>query len=348
MGELIEGIFEGLEGAGAEAMNVFTTISESVEKFKELGPVAEFIAAAFEKTGAQGEKIKSDWSQVVNNVLAIAAVFITQVEPLIDGVLKSVNNSIKEFAPALTEAIKEGKVEELLGDAFEAAVEHLGNLLFNPHFWIGLGEMAGSALDLALVGLGKVILNIGILLKTVLDKAFQDSFQVIGKIPGLGKALGISDYRAESFGQIYDGNQKGNAPANQFLDTVMAALRDTSAQGMQEFAKAIDESKNGPAQNKFDRLLHSLTATAAPAVTPINSGSVAPPHPDTGNQNHYHPEFTSLEKMGFIMGGANDPYHQRSLQMLTVIADATQKMVGIIEHSGHPTSSIFQLNINQP
>jgi hypothetical protein len=43
--------------------------------------------------------------------------------------------------------------------------------------------------------------------------------------------------------------------------------------------------------------------------------------------NHFKPEFTSLEKMGFIMSGGKvqNPYHQRSLDLLQQIAENTKR-----------------------
>ena len=338
MGELLEGLLEGLGDFASQTSEVISAFGEAGDKLKDLGPIAEFVRASFEKTGAQFQQMRADWAAIQNDTLQIGAAIASQIAPTVDEILMTIHDDIKDFGPALSNAIKEGKVEELLGDAFEAAVERAGDMLFNPHFWTGLAGAIGAALDMVLVGVMKIVVNIGIALKTVLDKAFQDIYQEMGKIPGMGRALGLGDYKAESFSQIYQENLKGNAAGNETLDVMMGAMKDSMALSVKEFIGAIDESKTGEAQTKLNELVHSLVpnshedivhppTTAHPDLRRHLSHTHQENHPEESDKTtHFHPEFTSLEKMGFIMSGGKvqNPYHQRSLDLLQQIAENTK------------------------
>jgi hypothetical protein len=60
---------------------------------------------------------------------------------------------------------------------------------------------------------------------------------------------------------------------------------------------------------------------------PKNPNTVDAKNIDLG-RNHFKPEFTSLEKMGFIMSGekVQNPYHQRSLDLLQQIVENTKQL----------------------
>jgi hypothetical protein len=326
MGELLEGLIGGMADFASQAGEVMSSLNEAGENLKDLGPVAEFVLAAFEKTGAQCQQIKADWEAIQNDVLEIAAAFISQVEPVVDKILKKMHGDLKDVGPALAEAIKQGKLEELLGHAFESAVERLGNMLFNSHFWIGLGEMVAGAFEMEKGAITKIFLNIGIILKSVLDKTFQDIYQGMGKIPGLGKALGLSDYHAESFSKIYEGNLADNAIENQSFDKFIAGGKDLFTQGMHEFGTAINESKTGTAQGTPHSSVPSPVSKNSSAKSGSNEHSRATENMDKLDQSSFKPEFTSLEKMGFIMSGSKvqNPYDQRKIDLLQQIAENTR------------------------
>ena len=301
MGELIEGLLE----FGSEANGFISKVEEITVSLKNMAEVFD----TFFNTG------------------------------VMEKAFENVQDKIKSIGPMLAAAAKQGRLNELLGDAFEAAVERLGSLLFNPNFWMGLAYMLEGAFGMAGAGLMKIVLNTGIALKTVLDKAFQDIYQEMGKIPGVGKALGLSDYKAESFSQIYEENRQANAPANQYLNKLTGIGEEFFTEGRNYFSEAIDESKTGPAQDKLKSLERPLSPPPAktPAHVPAPSSNEAKSHDshphhhhhpkakESDARNHFKPEFTSLEKMGFIMSGnkVQNPYDQRKIDLLQQIARNT-------------------------
>lgn len=309
MGELIEGIIN----FGTELEGIITRIEEVAAALKNM---AEIFDSLFDTKAAEE-------------------------------MFQNIEDKIKSIGPTLAAAFKQGKLEDLLGNAFEAAVERLGNLLFNPHFWSGLGTMLLAEFEMQEATIMKIILNIGIVLKTVLDKAFQDVYQGIGKIPGLGKALGLSDYKAESFSQIYQENLHNNAEANAFLGKFIGAGKILFVEGAKEFGKAISESGTGPAQAQFASQWHSLAPAPPKIDAPSPTHNVAPlnprhpqhndnppANPEQSGRNEFRshkPEFTSLEKMGFIMSGSkvHNPYDQRKIDLLQQIVHNTSQRVGL-------------------
>ncbi|HSY42850.1 MAG TPA: hypothetical protein VK811_03000 [Candidatus Acidoferrum sp.] len=78
-------------------------------------------------------------------------------------------------------------------------------------------------------------------------------------------------------------------------------------------------AERGKFKTDFDKLM------AAAFGDPKKSDTPDAKNLDLG-PNHFKPEFTSLEKMGFIMSGekVQNPYHQRSLDLLQQIAENTK------------------------
>jgi hypothetical protein len=202
MGEILEGLLAGLEEFGSKGMEIVTAMSEGVEKFKELGPIAEFIVAAFDKTGAQAAKIKGDFANIQEDVLGIAAAFISQIEPAVDSILKSVHNSIKDFGPALAEAFKEGKAGELLKLSIIVAAEYAGSFIKNyigsPHLWKGVWDEMKAEFLISFASIESMFIGFGALIETTLDMVVQGFTKHFGIemaqiLSSAGKALAIID-----------------------------------------------------------------------------------------------------------------------------------------------------------
>jgi hypothetical protein len=72
-------------------------------------------------------------------------------------------------------------------------------------------------------------------------------------------------------------------------------------------------------ENDFNKLITAAFGNPKDSNT-ANAQNIGP------GPNHFKPEFTSLEKMGFIMSGGKvqNPYHQRSIDLLQQIAENTK------------------------
>jgi hypothetical protein len=76
-----------------------------------------------------------------------------------------------------------------------------------------------------------------------------------------------------------------------------------------------------------DKLKTDFNNLIGVAYGDSNDSSTANAKKVSPGSNHFRPEFTSLEKMGFIMSGekVQNPYHQRSLDLLQQIAENTKQ-----------------------
>jgi hypothetical protein len=364
MEEILDALLGGMEEFGSKGLEIVTAMSEGSDKFKELGPIAEFIAAAFEKTGAQATKIKGDFANIQEDVLSIAAAFISQVEPAVDSILQAIHNGIKGFGPALSEAFKEGKAGELLELSIMVAAEYAGSFIMNylgsSHFWKGIWDGMKAEFLISLANMESEFIAFGALLKTILDVAVQEFSKHFGTdlaliLSNAGKALAVIDPSAGKLLQLAAGglmagfemhSGKGNF-LEQFQNnysTAVGALGafgpgklfgqglDLGGQAATEEVSALrDAMKNASAEDapSLKALMNSLQVqSSAGAGTNKDGGSGR--STDAGSsstsnaEGHWHPEFTSLEKMGFVMSGAKvqNPYDQQKITLLQQIRDA--------------------------
>jgi hypothetical protein len=134
------------------------------------------------------------------------------------------------------------------------------------------------------------------------------------------------------------------------MDLFEQTMRQSSHTGalLEQYSKTFEEVKAGRMGINDDILgmQAALAGKIAPGILDIYAGAfddaknmgLSWPLTHSGNpdyslgQNHYRPEFTSLEKMGFIMSGAkvHNPYDQRKIDLLRQIVHNTS----LLEHHG--------------
>jgi hypothetical protein len=108
------------------------------------------------------------------------------------------------------------------------------------------------------------------------------------------------------------------------LDSFQREMNESSAAGgwLEKYSQAFEGIK---LPQTVDELLANAVITARDK---LNAGDHIPEAKNTGSgPDHYKPEFTSLEKMGFIMSGSKvqNPYDQRKIDLLQQIAENTKK-----------------------
>jgi hypothetical protein len=142
------------------------------------------------------------------------------------------------------------------------------------------------------------------------DTAFQKLYEWIGKTPKLGKMLGLDGFKASSFNENFAARKKQGAEGMGVVDDMMKYGTGMEIAGFKKLAGSVkDALKNagGPQQTALENFFSGLTKRA-PKLSPESGSKGGPVDEDLMNQEkHYKPEFTSLEKMGFVMGGANNP-----------------------------------------
>ena len=321
------GIF-GRSGAGNAIQ-----LSHSMDEFSEAMKRAATQAYVFERMAATFAAIERGVQRVKNILGPIFSGIAEGVGPALKKALDWLNkidlskigHSIAVFFRVLQQAFQEGMVYELMTETFEAAVEYLGNLIFgllgSGTFWSGIWDIMVGEFITKWAVIAKLFMNLGVVLTAALTTAFQTVFEWVGKIPKVGKMLGLSGYKAQTFGENYaEGRDNANG-ANKMIDGWLGVGAVRLASGSDKMNKAWAEASansGGPAQDRLAATIKKLKGDIVWEHSPKDTETDKQGAPIGGD---YKPEFTSLEKMGFVMSGlGNADFAQRT-------ANATEQIV---------------------
>jgi hypothetical protein len=164
-------------------------------------------AAIFNRIAAASQLIGNTWLGIKREFGGFFAGIAEGVIPIIQGALNMVKGlnltaigqklgeALGDAWGVLVEAFKEGKIGELLSAGFDAAVEHLGNVLFgvlgDGAFWGGIWDVMLGEFQSHMAVIAKAFLNLGNILVATIGQAFDTIISQISKSPKLAKALGI-------------------------------------------------------------------------------------------------------------------------------------------------------------
>ena len=304
----------GIFGRG-EAGNA-VQLSHSMGEFTEAMKRAETQAYVFEKmaqTFAAIERGLQRIKHVLDPLFTGVAVGIgPAIKKAFDWLnsidLSKIGHSIAMFFRVIQEAFKEGVVYDLMTETFEAAVEFLGNMIFNllgsGSFWSGIWDYMVGSFILQWAVMAKLFMNLGVILKASLTTAFQAVFEWIGKIPKVGKMLGLEGYTADKFSANYAAERENASGANKMIDGWLATGVGRMEGSRDKMAKAMAEAyanSGGPAQDRLAARIRGLQAKVH--LDTDKKKDDAAGGTDVPMGGNYKPEFTSLEKIGFVMSG---------------------------------------------
>jgi hypothetical protein len=312
--------------------------ARSMDDFQHAMGAAAQKAAEMERAAATFQKIQvlliSIKDGVGNLFLGLAEGIAPFLKIALEGI-KSMEASflrIGKFAgqifSGVAEAFKEGKITELLQLSFAAGVEYFTNLLAgtigSAAFWQGIWEVMAGSFTSAFAEILMVAASIGSVLTAAFDTAFQKLYEWMGKIPKVGKMLGLENYHAQSFGENFIQRKNEAAGGMSVLNEMQGWGLGKIAAGNSKIGGAVmDASKNagGPAQAALENFFNGLVKRAPQLMAEKSTGS-APKLELPATENKYKPEFTAFEKMGFVMGGGNS-LMKRSEDLLAQIARNT-------------------------
>lgn len=318
----------------------FLALVRSSKEFGEALKQNAAAAAQMAKNAAIFERVERAFNQLRDKTKNIFAGLATAIAPVLETVLdwinqidfKKIADSIRDAFDFVAEAFSQGKLTELLGAAFEAGVERFGNLFFgllgNSSFWGAIWDVAwGSflALDAKMLG---VFLSLGTALKAAFMTAVDFLLVELGKIPKVGKWLGLEGRQSTSFSDIYASFREDDQPGHEMLNQLAEAGKQAAAGGLSKFKQTwSDASANagGPAQERLQALASGLWN----AVQRRRAGQKPGENPATQGRQlgvAYRPESTNLEKMGFVLGGG------RSGDPARDTARNTKEMVGLLQN----------------
>ena len=307
-----------------EAANM-VQLSRSMDEFRDGMKRAEVQAKVFQRVAEVFDTIEKAVARVKDKLAPVFLVIAEHIAPAMEKVLAAVNNfdlspmvnGIGEAFDVFAEAFAEGKVMELLSAGFGAAVEYMGNMLFNilgdPDYWTAIFENAVDSFWVVIGVITKAFLNLGVILKAAISTAFDMLFEQIGKIPGLGKMLGLAGGdKAKSFGEHYAEEKDKAKGANKMVDEFTGAGVDRYGKNLKRMGGILSRANanaGGPEQDQFNDLVNGLLGRKKSAAKGAKKAD------KLGGDDELEPgkgqkvSATSIEKMGFVFGGGMSTDH---------------------------------------
>ena len=298
--------------------------ANDAKNWERLAPLFDSVEKAMGKIKSIGSNLFAGVAEGFAPLLLRGTAYLEQWRDNISDIGKKIGG----FGRAFAEAFREGRANEFISLAFEAGFDKAESYgkIFITAFAAGLSEALSQGLITAFKNTIKLIgsgyLDMGMAAyysgQIALAKNRLNDFQEKG-VPTGGFGQNVT-YRPATSSDISSAqkdvanweqklNQAGQnmAAANGALAT---DLRQNLISGITAGWAAAKQSWQAAgstpseAQKKFEALLTSMLANA-PGLPTSNNLNNKDGHGLDGIVNHYKPEFTSFEKMGFVMGGGN-------------------------------------------
>lgn len=210
-------------------------------------------AAIFQRSAAAMDKL--------GDAVQIAKVKISEV---FAGLAEQVTNA----ALVAQQAFGDGQLASLISlglqAAFEKGTSYLSALLGNPTFWSGMIDAGLGAFAALGGGLLKIMQAPLAFIQAAYDALIQSNMEQVGKIPGVGKALGLSDFKSQGFDELLAERQRdgvslyGSSP-DEIFKTAVESIKAGLPQLGDAFSAAAAAS-GGPLQTAFSQLFAELQA----------------------------------------------------------------------------------------
>ena len=328
MGDMLQ-----ISRSGAQFDEALSKARQFAGIYNLLAPLAEKYERTLSYAKMQWEAI---WSEVALQLLPVLQEVLDKVQRL--NVTKFAQN-LGDAIRAIEEAFAEGKITDLIEAGFEAALELMinviGGTLGSGSFWGGIWDVMVGRFKVEVGVMMELMLNFGEYIRSIFDSAVQHLILGISKVPILGKKLGLEGFEPDSFEDIYARNKAEGKEAQPIFGDIRRSGVQQMASGAEEIFKAgVDAVKNsgGPAQEAFVKMVRGLSSRAPTNRAGEAPGAAGPQDNASLSMSHYRPQFISLEKMGFVMGGAGTAlnYQRRA-------ADAAEGILHyLVAHSGAP------------
>ena len=323
------GIF-GREGA-AQMVQLSRSTGEFGEAMRKAQREAQNLqrnAEAFARIERGIDAIKGKVGSLFTGIAEGLAPGIQAIEDQLNAIdLTSVGERIGKVLTAFAEAFREGKLSELIA------------LSLKTGFEVGV-----AALPVVLEKIGYMLLKVFetplLYLQAGMEWVIEKAMEGLGKIPGVNKATGLKDFKADSFDDILKERKQDGLKFN--LGSGEFGLDDISSDADERWAEAKKKIKTigSPLMGMIDGL-----ASRAPKLKGANAEAKKLGDQLTPSQNHYKNEANSFEKMGFVMGGSANPLlelNRRTASATEKTAQGINKLVGMFG-GGTPAGATNQL-----
>lgn len=189
----------------ARAAKVFADIDNTIVSIKGKlagmwAGIAEGLAPMFKAALSYIQSLPiEEFGQKLGNVFKVVTQAFRE-NALGDLLLQSLSIAAQEVGNVISKSITAiaGGIGSLL-DTLPGVLAAAFETLTNADFWTGIAQLALGAFESLGAGLLNIFMKPLTYLQAGMDTIVQRLAEGIGKIPGLGKALGLSGYTASSF-----------------------------------------------------------------------------------------------------------------------------------------------------
>jgi hypothetical protein len=319
-------------------------IARSMQEYQRVMNATKGDASVFGAMAHAWQEIVGDVEIFDSHIQAIWAGIASGITPELHKVMGEVNDFIANLGPAIAGAFQFGQVSTLFQDALMAALEqasYYGARVFEA-MAVGLGDAIYAAMNIALTDFLPEYVN------GVKNAAKLASLYLVSEGADSDKAnaqkhlAGATTDKDKNFWQEridYDNQSMVaaaqetskilNAGGEDFHKHLLAATNDAGdafAKGVTDVIKDWQSTADPNAPHKAtDKLQTDIQNLAGawlskhPETADGKGDSIPPP-------NHYKREFTSLEKMGFVMGGSSN-FMKRSEDLLSQLVNGMKTLI---------------------
>ena len=332
----------------------FLQIVGSIHEFNDALADSKTQAAIFGNLAPIASKLDATFISIRAHIEASFASLATSLGPALQRAADYVNGlstSMMHFAEnasrGIVEAFKEAKVSELLNLSFAASAEYFTNLLGatlgSSDFWKGIWDVAWGSLLSGMSVAFEVLASLGEALMAALDTGFQKIFQEIGKT-ALGRTIGIGGYQASSFDENFQMEHHKGLEGMEVLKSWFPDGASSIKAGFGDISKSFQDGMGkagGIEQDKLKKFWEGLTSHGSSSSSNSSDSHTTAPGQVAGQKYTYRPDFTSLEKMGFVGGGASlsQEYARRT-------ADGVGQMVSLLQRTVNLMSGPDDATVN--
>lgn len=331
--------------SGSKMLRLFESKGAIDAARESLGSMPDMMA----RNAAAFENLDTVMGRARGKVTGLWAGLLESAMPALEGIMNYVDKiDFAKWGQALGNALRTGmaifesgqagKVIRLsLGIAFGSAVNMLIGPLMQGSTWKGIGQIMLAGFMGIGAGLIRLFAEPLILLQAGMDKVIDMLFEGLGKIPGIGKALGLDDYQSVSFAEhlatrrsegtfLTRSGEASAAMASGMLSSGMANVSNGMANAQDIMGTAALRTELSgivtAARESFAEVApavsEALAETAAPAAAAGANAAAA------ASGGKFDSSADRLAKIGLFVGGGGVAGAQTRLAERT--ARATEKL----------------------
>lgn len=355
-GNQMAGVGEQIFGRGGAETAL--QMARNIELFDKQMSASSNTGALLDKFASTFEGVKADWSAIQGDVDGVWVVIAGNIAPTLENLFTRMHAELKDIGPAIAGALQTGQLETLLVDALNAGFEqgtYYGERAFSV-LALGFGEALYASMIIAFENIIPMVFHLGENIDKVilagkataaatallaLDVEQGNKGAIAGDVARIdaGKALiqGLLMQGGKDFGADFAATLKTALGAGGWISADMDAAWKTTGGNAPHTALDIFHGD-------VDRLAVIGTALGASGT---GAGGGAGSASIMGLESHWHPEFTALEKMGFVMrGGGIGNFDEQKVSLLTEIKNGINKLAS--GHANNPVASLITQTILNP